>query len=592
MHSSRREFIAGAAAVAAAGALAGPASATAPRRRARRTVAVLGGGVAGLTAAHELAERGFDVTVYERRGWGGKARSLRVPGSARDGRRPLPAEHGWRLFFPGYQNVIDTMSRIPFGSQPGGVSGNLVTAPLAMFTRDGGRHPTTFPFGAPDPRPYTPAQVLDTMLGAFEWHDPADAQHFVQRLVVFLSSGERRRFGQWERQSWSEFLRAAQMAESDRRLYTDFATRFAAASRGEIASARSIGKAFESAFYLELTGRGASRILDLPTNEAWIDPWTAHLRRLGVKLRLGHEVTRLSLRRGRIVGARVRGPRGTADVRADWYVCALPVERARRLWSAALAGADPRLARTRALRTGWMNGIMFYLREPTPIVRGGVIHLDSPWALSAVSQAQFWPDRDFTRDYGDGQVRDDLSVDVSDWTTPGIVYGKPARECTVDQVAREVWEQMRRHFAYAGAPDLSDGLLHSWFLDPGIRRRGRRVAGSDDPLFLNTVGSWDDRPEAATAIPNLLLASDYVRVDFDITTMEGANEAARRAVNALLERSGSSAPPCAVFDRYLPPEWEPFRRLDDELYAQGRPNQFDGTMSLAQLRRLLEGGVG
>jgi glycine/D-amino acid oxidase-like deaminating enzyme len=28
------------------------------------SVAILGGGVGGLTAAHELAERGFDVTVY------------------------------------------------------------------------------------------------------------------------------------------------------------------------------------------------------------------------------------------------------------------------------------------------------------------------------------------------------------------------------------------------------------------------------------------------------------------------------------------------------------------------------------------------
>ena len=45
-------------------------------------VIVLGGGVAGMSAAHELAERDFDVTVYETRAIpGGKARSMPVPGS-------------------------------------------------------------------------------------------------------------------------------------------------------------------------------------------------------------------------------------------------------------------------------------------------------------------------------------------------------------------------------------------------------------------------------------------------------------------------------------------------------------------------------
>jgi glycine/D-amino acid oxidase-like deaminating enzyme len=33
----------------------------------QQTVAVFGGGVAGLSAAHELAERGFQVHVYERK---------------------------------------------------------------------------------------------------------------------------------------------------------------------------------------------------------------------------------------------------------------------------------------------------------------------------------------------------------------------------------------------------------------------------------------------------------------------------------------------------------------------------------------------
>mgnify|MGYP006143644531 CR=1 FL=1 len=42
---------------------------------------VLGGGMAGLTAAHELVERGFTVTVFEPTAWGGKARSIPFAGT-------------------------------------------------------------------------------------------------------------------------------------------------------------------------------------------------------------------------------------------------------------------------------------------------------------------------------------------------------------------------------------------------------------------------------------------------------------------------------------------------------------------------------
>src|SRR5215211_9533566 len=105
------------------------------------TVAVLGGGVAGLSAAHELAERGFEVTVYEQRdAAGGKARSLPVPGSGTDGRADLPAEHGFR-FFPGfYRHLPDTMRRVPVGGQAEGVAGNLVPATRALLAQSGGRN--------------------------------------------------------------------------------------------------------------------------------------------------------------------------------------------------------------------------------------------------------------------------------------------------------------------------------------------------------------------------------------------------------------------------------------------------------------------
>ncbi|MGF1425628.1 FAD-dependent oxidoreductase [Kitasatospora sp. LaBMicrA B282] len=71
-------------------------------------VAILGGGVAGLSAALELTEHGYSVTVFERHELGGKARSIRMPATG------LPGEHGFRFFPSFYRNLTDTMRRIPF----------------------------------------------------------------------------------------------------------------------------------------------------------------------------------------------------------------------------------------------------------------------------------------------------------------------------------------------------------------------------------------------------------------------------------------------------------------------------------------------
>ena len=52
-------------------------------------VIVLGGGVGGMSAAHELIERGFEVVVLERRDIaGGKARSIPVERRRRRHQRP------------------------------------------------------------------------------------------------------------------------------------------------------------------------------------------------------------------------------------------------------------------------------------------------------------------------------------------------------------------------------------------------------------------------------------------------------------------------------------------------------------------------
>jgi hypothetical protein len=146
---------------------------------------------------------------------------------------------------------------------------------------------------------------------------------------------------------------------------------------------------------------------------------------------------------------------------------------------------------------------------------------------------------------------------------------------------------MKRHLNDTRQPVLTDDLLLSWHLDPGIITRHGHIVADEDPLVTNSVGSWTNRPTANTGIPNLLLAGDYVQADFDITSMETANEAARRAVNALLDHAGSTTAPCHVFPRNLPPEWNTLRALDDDRYQRGQANVLESPLPATELGSLL-----
>ena len=78
-----------------------------------KSVCVFGAGIAGLSAAHELAEHGYKVTVYEYESSpGGMARSFRYPQT--DALYPgLPSEYSWRGYGEFYKNVFHMMNKIP-----------------------------------------------------------------------------------------------------------------------------------------------------------------------------------------------------------------------------------------------------------------------------------------------------------------------------------------------------------------------------------------------------------------------------------------------------------------------------------------------
>ena len=542
-----------------------------------KRVAVLGAGIAGLTAAHELAERRFEVTVFENRPIpGGKARSFPVKESAPGGRPGLPAEHGFR-FFPGfYRHVPDTMQRIPYHG--GTVFDNLVPANRITIARRGGSDivlPARLPIS-----PWDVGLVVEALFRGGNEVSPADVAYFSERLVTLLRACDERRFREFEEQSWWDFSGARSRSRQYRKFLADGLTRTLVAARATEMSARTGGYILlQLLSNLTRLGKHVDRVLNGPTSEVWIDPWVRYLRHLGVDLRCDTRVIEIHCDGARVDRIRTRTPASSkaggaeVDHRFDYYVVALPLEVlvpevvtprnpgwGPGLLNEHLKKADPGLDDLRFLKTRWMNGVMFYLRRDVPFGRGHTIYIDSEWALTSISQQQFWPDVELSR-LGDGRVRGILSVDVSDWTTPGT-NGKPALDCTPDEIAQEVWTQLKEHLDDDRLPDVVDDDRVAAFVDKAIEWPNPEGVPNLEPLLINTPGSWNRRPEAVTAVDNLFLAGDYVRTFTDLATMEGANEAARRAVNGILEASGSPAEKCDVWPLRDPLPLAPVRAAD------------------------------
>jgi uncharacterized protein with NAD-binding domain and iron-sulfur cluster len=285
----------------------------------------------------------------------------------------------------------------------------------------------------------------------------------------------------------------------------------------------------------------------------------------------------------------------------DHVILSLPVEQmayhVNR--SATLRARAPELQGIVSLTdcTSWMAGIQFYLNERFDLVKGHGDCIDSPWGLTFVEQLQFWRDV-----HGlNSDVKAVLSVDIAEWARRGNFVPKEAYNCNDDEIATEVWEQLKVAINdSARQPRLRDDMLRSlpgvanpgnkhvlirginYNLDESIadiydrkkqafyeRARGvalsreepqleadagepsyvwgSRLRYNVDPLLINSVGTHRLRPEARTNIGNLFLAADYVKTTTDLACMEGANEAARRAVNALLDVTGSHEARCQLW---------------------------------------------
>ena len=248
-------------------------------------VVVLGSGVAGLTTAHELALRGYEVTVYERMtAMGGKARSIPDPGSAQAQRTERPGEHGFRFFPAFYRHIVDSMSRIPY-QEDSFVDQNLTHARRVMIAR----------FDVPPlitcaGFPKTLSDLVLQIKAIFHGNGVPlqENLHFLRCLAVMMTSCPDRYDQQYEFMDYWDFIGAPSRSHAYQVMLGEGLTRSLVAMQPQISSVRSVANIFCQMIYPMFDPFcNYDRLLNAPTSDAFLFPWVTLLFSLGVKFELG-----------------------------------------------------------------------------------------------------------------------------------------------------------------------------------------------------------------------------------------------------------------------------------------------------------------
>ncbi|GAB3734041.1 FAD-dependent oxidoreductase [Amycolatopsis oliviviridis] len=461
----------------------------------RPTAAIVGAGIAGLTAATGLAERGVAVTVFEREDHlGGRVGGWRE--QLPDG-TPVTMSRGFHAFFRQYYNLRALLKRTDPRLDR--------LTPLTDYPLlDAHGRVDTFA-GLPRTPPWN-AVAFALRSPTFTWKDllRLDGRNALPLATVSVPET----YHLLDRTDAASFLESLNFPDAARHLAFEVFSRSFFAEPHELSAAE-----LATMFHLYFLGSSEGLLFDVPNEpfpQALWDPLAGYLTGRRVELRTGTKVDRLA-----------RTPTGftieTGDHSEtfDGVVLACDIAGLREIveaspdigtedWRAAITSL--RIAPPFLVRRLWLDRPVGTQRPPF-LGTGSVPPLDNISVLDRYEgEARRWAAR-----------------------TGGSVV------------------ELHAYAATTATADILEKALDSRLHEIYPETRDARVVGEntlwrqDCPLF--GVGDFEWRPTVETPETALALAGDGIRVDLPVALMERAATTGWVAANSLLQQWGLAGHP-------------------------------------------------
>lgn len=528
-------------------------------------VVVFGGGISGLTVAHECIEQGFTVDLYEQtEHMGGKALSFRLADD--HAFAGAPVEHSLRAFQATYFALFETMKRIPHSR--GGNCFNMLRPLHGLLLTGGlGTRENTAPDRLLDTS--TASSPLKRFAGLYKSMRERGVTRreflsFLGMIADYLTLSPERQRTVIGAKSFAEYARLSQRSEAFRTYLTSLCEISVAAK--PTASADVVLDLFARLFTSSLLNvhkvESFVNTTDGPTNECLIDPWVEHLKTLGVQIRTGIGIERALIdTQGRITAARLTDG---SQLKADAFVLAIPHRAIRRV--------APELDRSTglaSLRDEWSNGFQFFLRDlPTSMANRRTFNmaLGSPWRVVFLLEGPPVWSAEVRLPKG---VRAVLSVTASQHSMPGALYGKPLAQCTWEEVQQELLHQIgfeERHLIAGAVMDptlhyiceteyqkASNSVYKDWAVQ-GINPNNHRWISSTT-LCIATPESRQQPFPTRTSVHGLFMAGEFIETVIKTPNMEKACQSGKMCAQAIFQSFGATYPADRLAAPKVPLGW-------------------------------------
>ncbi|MFT5756985.1 MAG: hypothetical protein ACI9LM_001710 [Alteromonadaceae bacterium] len=529
-----------------------------------KSVAVFGGGISGLTVAHEFSKRDYKVKVFEANyDAGGFFRSAR-----RKEYEGMPSEYSWHGMGPWYNNFFEIIKEIPF-DDCSSLYDNILSRPVifGLAPNSGTAH-----FVGDSNSNNVDVENLFSMTAKEKWlwswlmlkawcsnnrstykYSTINAKEaWRPYLSPSTLSTWSSTFGPWVGSDWCHvsFHHVAHFFR--KQLVTKYSYHHSGDSEGG---------------QCDHTARTGWLLLNGPSSEVWFDKWINHLMQKQVEFFWQTPLHRLSFEKNKITVAELANGE---TVQADIYVLALnPFSAADILARTPLLEDKPQLNLFKSLvqqgpHTQVSFRIGFKEKMLWPRKRCALVISDSAFNLTLFSQEQAW-----------GQPSA-LGEDIQAlWTvTACAVYGLCLEQCTEEQFLDEVLFQLKQSHALDDlVKKVNEGkswqdfsivkfkVWHEWeFSSEGIK--------TAQPKWVNATNTQQYMPKQKTTISNLVIAGAHTKTTADVWSIEAAVESGKLAVKVF-------EPQLNVIPQSNFLVFKILGKIDDFLYYFKLPNVLD-----------------